>query len=753
MSHSNRLGSNHANWVNGLRSDFSREFANRREEEDLKENLVGPLVNNVERVHWYIKDNAKLHHTIKFDQIHDSSSPKPVFRRGQTFYVAMRFRDRDFDLNTDRIILNFRFGPKPSVPKDTLIVLPIINKKFTKTKDEWDVRIDPGTKGKDLVLQVFIPATAPVGIWRLNIRSGLKDRSQGAGMAVFKEETDVFILFNPWCKEDLVYLEDDKDREEYVMNDKGKVYVGSFRKPRGRPWAFGQFEDVVLPVACYVLELSKYPHSERGNPVKVVRAISGGVNDIDDEGILIGRWDGEYGDGVAPFKWTGSVRILEEYLKGGFRPVKYGQCWVFSAVTTTICRALGIPCRSVTNYVSAHDTNSSLTIDKFFSKAGDEIEGGPDGENWDSIWNFHVWNDVWMARPDLPPGYGGWQAIDATPQEESENKMQCGPASLEAVRRGDIGLGYDCPFVFAEVNADVMHWGEDDESDWGYKRMKMIQFHIGRSILTHKPGEEDDFGEGDKDDIITAYKNPEGSAAERLAIHNAIKGSKRAQVYYQYQEAEKEDVKFDLIDLESIFVGEPFKVKVVIRNESDEPRTVSAALTAKSIYYTGVHHSIIKKAEGVIKLEPQKEQEIALTVDYKEYWKRLQEHCMIKMYTICRVKETGQTFTEEDDFQVEKPPLDIEVPKEAKRGEACEVIINFTNPLDDELTDCQLSIDGSGLLRPRAIKIPGTVTPKGKFAYYFRFSPKVHGNRKIVASFNSKELFDISGTNSIVVVK
>ena len=40
----------------------------------------------------------------------------------------------------------------------------------------------------------------------------------------------------------------------------------------------------------------------------------------------------------------------------------------------------------------------------------------------DSIWNFHVWNDVWMARPDLPKGYGGWQAIDATPQELSHCK-------------------------------------------------------------------------------------------------------------------------------------------------------------------------------------------------------------------------------------------------------------------------------------------------------------------------------------------
>ena len=55
-----------------------------------------------------------------------------------------------------------------------------------------------------------------------------------------------------------------------------------------------------------------------------------------------GRWDGNYSDGTPPFEWTGSVAILEEYMKnGGQTPVKYGQCWVFSALTTTICRALG----------------------------------------------------------------------------------------------------------------------------------------------------------------------------------------------------------------------------------------------------------------------------------------------------------------------------------------------------------------------------------------------------------------------------
>lgn len=77
-----------------------------------------------------------------------------------------------------------------------------------------------------------------------------------------------------------------------------------------------------------------------------------------------GKWDGDYADGTSPHAWSGTSAIVSQYLATGGQPVKYGQCWVFSAVTVSICRALGIPCRSVTNYVSAHDTNCTLTVDK-----------------------------------------------------------------------------------------------------------------------------------------------------------------------------------------------------------------------------------------------------------------------------------------------------------------------------------------------------------------------------------------------------
>jgi transglutaminase-like putative cysteine protease len=81
----------------------------------------------------------------------------------------------------------------------------------------------------------------------------------------------------------------------------------------------------------------------------------------------------------------------------------------------------------VTNLVSAHDTNASLTVDKYFDLKNKPLDTG------DSIWNFHVWNEAWMARPDLPKGYGGWQAVDATPQETSDGEQTLSDNAIDAL--------------------------------------------------------------------------------------------------------------------------------------------------------------------------------------------------------------------------------------------------------------------------------------------------------------------------------
>lgn len=70
-----------------------------------------------------------------------------------------------------------------------------------------------------------------------------------------------------------------------------------------------------------------------------------------------------------------------------------------------------------------------------------------------------MWNEIWMERADIGENYGGWQAIDATPQERGEGgKFCCGPASVRAIKNGELNFHYDSKFIFAEVNADIIHW-------------------------------------------------------------------------------------------------------------------------------------------------------------------------------------------------------------------------------------------------------------------------------------------------------
>jgi hypothetical protein len=58
------------------------------------------------------------------------------------------------------------------------------------------------------------------------------------------------------------------------------------------------------------------------------------VNSFDDDGVLAGNWSGDYAGGTSPLNWPGSVDILNEYYSTK-RPVKFGQCWVFSGIVTT----------------------------------------------------------------------------------------------------------------------------------------------------------------------------------------------------------------------------------------------------------------------------------------------------------------------------------------------------------------------------------------------------------------------------------
>ncbi|XP_033341899.2 hemocyte protein-glutamine gamma-glutamyltransferase [Megalopta genalis] len=704
-----------------------------------------PLV--VEEVYFYEKENATAHRTINYELVH-LDPPTPVLRRGQTFNLALRF-NRDYVDATDVVRMLFSFGPNPNVLRGTRGVNTVTNRDTYLTDLEaWGVRM-VGMSGVDLSVEVRSPIDSPVGVWQLNVETTTVGRNRSPN--TYNCEKDIYLLFNPWLKEDLVFMEEEQLLDEYVLNDVGKIWVGPWGSSRGREWVFGQFDASVLPACQLLLERSSIKATSRGDPVKMCRAISRIMNSNDDQGVITGRWDGEYDDGTAPAAWTGSVAILEKFLETE-ESVKYGQCWVFAGTATTVCRALGIPSRVVSNLVSAHDANASLSVDRYYDKDNEELEYDPRNDGGeDSIWNYHVWNDVWMARPDLPKGYGGWQAIDSTPQEPSEGVYQCGPASVEAIRQGAVGYNYDVTFMVASVNADLMRWKEDPESDFGYSKIDCNKYHIGRMILTKAPWIFDPNGDRDREDITSLYKAKEGTEAERLTLYRAVRSTELAKRFYSLPSPGKEDVEFDLIDLTRVFIGKSFAVTVNMKNKSDQPRTIQAILSAGSVYYTGIKANLVKRASGDFVLQPNATEQLRLTVTEDDYLDKLVEYCIMKLYCIATVKETRQTWADEDDFQVLKPNIMIKIDGDPTVGKPSTISLSFVNPLRRVLTDCKFNYAGPGLSKNKTL-VFRNVQPEEHIYVEHQLIPQKSGSQKIIATFSSKQLVDITGSASVDVL-
>uniref|UniRef100_A0A3B4X5F4 Protein-glutamine gamma-glutamyltransferase K n=1 Tax=Seriola lalandi dorsalis TaxID=1841481 RepID=A0A3B4X5F4_SERLL len=460
------------------------------------------------------------------------------------------------------------------------------------------------------------------------------------------------------------------------------------------------------------------------------------VNSLDDQGVVQGNWSANYTGGSSPTLWSGSVEILKQYHESSGSPVKYGQCWVFAGVVTTVSRCLGVPCRTVTNFSSAHDTDVSLTTDVYLDENLEPIAH----LNTDSIWNFHVWNDCWMARPDLPPGNGGWQAVDSTPQETSQGTFRCGPASLSAVRNGQVYLKHDCPFVFAEVNSDKIYWQRN--ADGTFSQIYSEKKAVGHNISTKAVGSDE------RSDITHLYKHPEGTEEERIAVETASRYGSKAEAY---SSPTAEDVSVEVtMEGEGPTMGGDAELTIKLKNSSSEQRTVLLHSQAAVMYYTGVHKATVRKDNADVHVLPNEVKILEWSLNYKDYKDQLIDQAALMLTLSGRVTETQQVLATQFSFRLRTPDLILKPIGKAVVGEKTSVEISFTNPLPQVLKAVTFHVEGLGLVTARKIHY-GDIGSHASMSLTEHFVPTLPGSRKLLASLDCQQLTQVHGVTDITV--
>ncbi|NXP24158.1 F13A factor, partial [Scytalopus superciliaris] len=668
--------------------------------------------------------NKQQHHTDRY------YNPRLIVRRGQPFQIQIDF-NRPYRPETDRFWLEYLMGRYPQQNKGTYIPIPIGN---VLKPGEWGAKVTH-RENNSIRLSIMPSATCIIGKFRLYVAiwtpfAILRTRRNPA--------TDTYILFNPWCQQDAVYLDDEREREEYVLNDVGIVFHGNVEEVKSRSWSYGQFEENVLDACLFLMDKAELELSGRGNPIKICRVASAVINSRDDNGVIAGSWTNSYDNGVAPSAWTGSVDILLEYYSSRV-PVRYGQCWVFAGVFNTFLRCLGIPARLITNYSSAHDNNANLRLDFFL-----DDEGKVDTKlTKDSVWNYHCWNEAWMTRPDLPVGFGGWQVVDGTPQETSAWMYRCGPASVQAIKHGHVCFQFDAPFVYAEVNGDIFFSRMDKNGTQVIE--KIDTSHIGQLIVTKEVG-----GDGMMD-ITEEYKFREGSDEERLALETAVMYGVKKQSTQDITYQPQTDIDMDF-QAQKAVLGNDFKVTITFRNRSRNSYTATTYLSGNIVFYTGVTKREFKTHSFSAKLEPSSSSSFDVVIKSSEYMSELLEQASFHFFVTARINETGKILAMQKATILEIPALRIKTKGELVAGKEMSVIVEFTNPLKQTLENVTLRLEGPGVLRTtkkefRRIPMNSTLT------WEVKCIPIRPGLRKLIASLNSDALRHVYGELNVQIRK
>ena len=468
----------------------------------------------------------------------------------------------------------------------------------------------------------------------------------------------VNLMFSPWASDRVTEgrirrqtPSNNSVTNEYVNNNFGYIWIG------GRvaiPWNYGINSQVVTDAKNALTQMMS--HAERSDPVLYSRTLTQLIG----SDVLYGRWDGSYSDGVEPTQWVGSEDILKRWLRAR-KPVRYAQCWVFAAILTTILRASGIPARTVTNYGSHHDRGLTDDGTAVLRQYDNIVQ--PD----ETTWNFHVWSEAWLARPDLGQPIG-WNAVDATPQEPSPlepgQPYRAGPAYVPFIRSDMRNSSYDAYFVLAEVNAVKIC----------PMTGKPLPQAVGYAVLTKKPGTGRD---------VYNYNNPENITPNYKISSPAFKKTLQASdnahpiLPPPYTGCERDEgMRLDSTPVHPR-VGGSFGITVTEGNVSIEDTVIRMEL----VNYMGESLGIIETFTGMKELN-------VTEVDYLPYL----GNSSIFRFSVGTYNNSG-SFVFHDALRVrlEYDQLNVEATRDVN-STTITLVLTYTNPLSAPMTGVIVSV-------------------------------------------------------------
>ncbi|KAM5235428.1 protein 4.2 [Ctenodactylus gundi] len=665
--------------------------------------------------------NNEEHHTTAI------SSRRLIVRRGQAFTIVLHFSAPGPVSALKSAALIAQTGEQPSESNRTLVTFPI----STLGDGAWRAVVEE-RDALAWTISVSSPPDAVIGHYSLLLQvSGRKPRLLG----------QFTLLFNPWSKGDTVFLQNEAQRQEYLLNQNGLIFLGTAGCIQEEPWDFGQFESDVVDLSLDLLSVDKRVQ-EWSQPAHVARVLGTLLHAVKKERVLPAPPTQAIQEASPSLdKRRGSAPVLRQWLTGRGRPVYEGQAWVFAAVACTVLRSLGIPARVATTFASAQGTGGDLQVDEYYSEEGLQSGEGPRGR----IWIFQTSTECWMSRPDLPRGYDGWQVLCPRDPHGDGVLRPCDLVPVRAIKEGDLELSPAVPDLFASMNASCVVWKfcEDGRLELTYSNTKYVGDSISTKVVDSDRCE----------DITQNYKYPAGSLEEKEVLERVRKmRSKEAGSIHLPSSEPRDPVYLFLEAPGSLPMHGDAQLVVTLANLSDQERMVQLVIGAQAVYYNGVLAADLWRETLSFRVSNDTVKRLPIVLSFSSFERSPPENSILRVTALASHSASSLSCFAQEDVAIERPRLVIEMPEKAKLFQPLTASISIRNSLDSPMEDCEVSIFGRGLIhRERRYRL-SPVRPGNTLRTSFQFTPTQLGLHRLTVELDCNLFQNLTSHRSVTVV-
>ncbi|RWS30347.1 hemocyte protein-glutamine gamma-glutamyltransferase-like isoform X2 [Leptotrombidium deliense] len=336
-----------------------------------------------------------------------------------------------------------------------------------------------------------------------------------------------------------------------------------------------------------------------------------------------------------------------------------------------------------------------------------------------------------------------------SPSDRANTIQVSSMLSALAIKNGEVKTMYDAPFVYSEVNADVMDYSWDNRSG-NYKALKTKYASVGRLIITKKIGNS---VSSEAEDITLSYKHKEGTNEERQSYYRALSDlGLRTEFYAAHfpRAPPLEDALFLVSATEAESpIGSAFDVILRLINRGRTKRTVELNVNVTSTYYTGNLSVPIKEHRATVVVEPQQNLTFRFTVYPEEYVGKLVDFSILKILTFAKVIETQQVLDNIHDIKLVNPSLRVVAEKVIIHNTPFSFLIEFVNPLRKTLKRCKFNIESRNY-GPKEIAVRD-IGPHEHFTHVEKAVIRKPGTENFLVTFGCDDLTNIQGKLTVVV--